>query len=89
MLLSVAPRPCAGSKVFQRFRFSNTRKGVSENVLDEVKRPQRNATVRLHPAAQVFSELRVKYRVTTHSKDLSLGAGPLLFVVFQFLRAPD
>ncbi len=89
MLQGKAPRACAGSEIFERFRFADAGKRIFEDSLYEIKRPQRNASVRLRPVAQVFHELRLKNRITTHPKSQSPGAIPLSFEAPRPLQALD
>lgn len=89
VLLSEAARPRAWSEVFEGFRFSDAGKGTSENGFNEIKCSQCNAAIRLHPVAQIFSELRVKYRIISHPEALHPGAVLLSFAASQSLQALD
>ena len=61
MLLRKATGPCARMQILKRLRFSRTSKGISQDCLNQIKCPKRCSPVDLHPVAEIFDELGVKY----------------------------
>lgn len=54
-------RPNSCQHVFERFGFSNARKGLAHHCLDEVKRPDCDAPIFLDPKAKILDELGMKH----------------------------
>lgn len=62
VLLGYAPRPDVGTKVFQRLGFADTREGISQCRLHEIKQPLCGAAIGLDPVAQIIEKLRMADR---------------------------
>ena len=62
MLLGDPPGPSAGEQILQRLGLTDASEGIAQNRLDQLENPQCNGAVRLHPVAQVGSELRMEDR---------------------------
>ena len=54
MLLGKTAGPYAGGEIFERFRLANTCKGIAQDGLNQIERPQGSLTVDFDPVAEVF-----------------------------------
>lgn len=71
MLLSQATGPGSAGEVLQGFRLSQTLERVSQDVLYDVERPERDLPVIRHPEPEVFPKLVVENRETLRPGRLS------------------
>lgn len=60
VLLGQSARPYPWGQVLQRFRLPDSRKRISDNGLNQIKRAQRSPPVSLNPVAEILNELRVE-----------------------------
>ncbi len=60
MFLGKTTGPDAGGEIFERFRFTNTRKGVAHNRLDKIHCAQDNLSIDFDPVTEVFPKLRLE-----------------------------
>jgi hypothetical protein len=49
--------PCASRQVLQVLRLTDSSEGVSQGILNYVKRPKRGLAIDLNPIAQILNEL--------------------------------
>jgi hypothetical protein len=64
MLLSQASRPRAGSEVFERLRFSDSRKRLAHHRLYDLQNAQCDLTILRYPEAKIFAELWLEDSLT-------------------------
>lgn len=67
MLLCEASRPGAGRKVFERFGLADAGKWITYDCFNQIKSPQRDFSISLHPITQIFTEFWLKNSVPLFS----------------------
>jgi len=91
MFFRKTARPRTRQRVFERFRFSDPLKWITQNRFDEIERSEDNLSIRCYPVSEVFNELRLKNRDSfafSFSQDSALYEAEKVCVVSLYRSWP-
>ncbi len=62
MFFRKTARPRTRQSIFERFRFSDPLKWITQDRFDEIERSEGNLSIRCYPMSEVFNKLRLENR---------------------------